>query len=366
MPEPLPLPIAATTPWSDPSWQDAWRAVLPHLLKKDRVLLPAGHWPTADVAKMRTYQYVIDIGDATVLFLYKGRMSGISHTVLNRVYNTWRPVFANDVFACFMRRRLPSLRNRALRRAPHYQPVREFLNARKLRRCKDTTFFVHIPKTAGTTVWEAIANPVPAKLYCENYEAFHRHPPQARNFDLIGGHVPLPILARAAAPADRFAALLRDPVARFRSAFLHCRRANEDPATFTSAMRLMRERPLTEFLSDPGASMEICQQTIMLGFAFDRVYGPDVEQQIFDRARAAVEQEGNVFATTRRVPQFIDTLRVRLGQSPLEGLPASRNASDARAQARDIEEFEASLPKIRSMVTMEQELYDIVARREAS
>lgn len=219
---------------------------------------------------------------------------------------------------------------------------------------------------AGTTVWEAIGNQVPAKLYCENYEAFNRHPPQARNFDLIGGHISLPILTRAAAPEDRFAALLRDPIARFRSAFLHCRRSDEDPETFTSAMRLMRERPLAEFLSDPGAPMEICQQTIMLGFAFDRIYGPEVEQDIFDRARLALEQEGNVFGTTRRLPHFIDTMRARLRLPPLGAAPGSRNACDITAQARDIEEFEASLPKIRTMITMEQALYDIAVRREIS
>lgn len=313
---------------------------------------------------MRIYRHVIDVGDATVLFLYKGRMSGISPATLKKIYHTWRPVFANDVFACFVRRGLRGLLDRKLRRAKHYEVVREFLGARKLRRCKDTTFFVHIPKTAGTTVWEAVAGSVPAKLYCENYEAFGCHPPVAANFDLIGGHVSLPILARWAGPNDRFASVLRDPLARFRSAFLHCRRAKEDVETFTPAMRMMRERPLADFLSDPGAPMEICQQTIMLGFAFDRVYGPEVEQEVFDRARAALDQSGSIFATARQLPDFIDRVRARLHLPPLEGQLPLRNASDMKAQARDIEEFEAFVPTIRGMLAMEQELYDIVARRE--
>lgn len=64
--------------WNDPAWQNAWQAVLPYLSRDDRVLVPDAHWPSTEVAEMRAYRYVIDIGDATVLFLYKGRMSGIS------------------------------------------------------------------------------------------------------------------------------------------------------------------------------------------------------------------------------------------------------------------------------------------------
>ncbi|WP_146220736.1 sulfotransferase family protein [Gluconacetobacter entanii] len=359
----------ATSSCSDPAWQEAWDAVVPTLSKKDRILLPVGQWPRADVAEMRTYRYVIEVGDATVLFLYKGRLSGIPRGVLKRIHDTWRPIFANAVFVCFRRSMWrPGFLNwkrEKERSSAHYGPVREFLDSRKLRRCRTTTFFVHIPKTAGTTVWEAVGNHVAAKLYCENHEPFERHPPQSADFDLIGGHVSLPIMARVAAPQDRFAAVLRDPVDRFRSAFLHCRRAHEDPKTFTKAMRLMRERPLAEFLRDPGAPMEICQQTIMLGFAFDRVYVPEVEQEIFDRACAAVEQEGNLFATTRGVARFVQTLRAKLHVVTSKETLGIRNACNPTEQARDIEEFEDSLPQIRTMIAMEQELYDRVARREA-
>ncbi|WP_225199337.1 hypothetical protein [Gluconobacter oxydans] len=205
---------------------------------------------------------------------------------------------------------------------------------------------------------------MPSKVYCESYEALIRYPLVAGNFDLVGGHVPLPILAQFAAPNDRFAGVLRDPVARFRSAFLHSRRADEDPRTFTDTMRLMRTTSLTDFLSHPDATMEICQQTIMLGFAFDDVYGPKVEQEIFNRARAAVEHKDNLFATTQRLPQFIDNMRIQLRLPPLEQPQSVRNASNPAAQAQDIEEFEASVPKIRELLTMEQELYDIVARKE--
>ena len=357
--------MSATSSCSDPAWQEAWDAVAPSLSQDDRILLPVGQWPHADV---RTYRYVIEIGDATVLFLYKGRLSGIARGVLKRVYDNWCPIFANAVFACFRRRRWPgflNLQREKARSSAHYGPIREYLKARKLKQCRNTIFFVHIPKTAGTTVWEAVGNPVAAKLYCENHEPFERHPPRARDFDLIGGHVSLPIMARVATRRDHFAAVLRDPVARFCSAFLHCRRSAEDPKTFTRAMRLMRERPLEEFLRDPGAPMEICQQTIMLGFAFDRVYGSEVEQEIFDRACAAVERKGNLFATTRGVPRFVQTLRARLRLMPFEGTLGTRNACNPTAQNRDIEEFAASLPQIRSMIAMEQELYDRVARQEA-
>lgn len=350
--------------WMDPLWQDAWLGVAPHLRQDDRILLPEGNWPVADVVEIRTYRYVIDIADATVLFLYKARIAGISHAVLKKIYATWRPVFANEVFACFMQPRRWELFRLKGRPGRHYQVIQQYLNARKLRRCSETIFFTHIPKTAGTSAWEAIARSVRSKVYYESYEALVRHPLVAANFDLVGGHVPLQILAHSAAPNDRFAGVLRDPLARFRSAFLHSRRMSEDPRTFTDTMRLMRETSLTDFLSHPDAKMEVCQQTIMLGFAFDDVYGSKVEQEIFDRARVAVEHKNNLFATTRRLPQFIDRMRAQLRLSPLEQSQFVRNASDLIAQTEDIEEFEASVPKIRELLTMEQELYDLVARGE--
>ncbi|EHH66900.1 sulfotransferase family 2 domain-containing protein [Gluconobacter morbifer] len=354
----------AETSWSDPLWRDAWLGVAPHLIRGDKILLPEGNWPDADDVEIRTYRYAIDIADATVLFLYKARIAGISHAVLKKIYATWKPIFANEVFACFVRRGRWSLFQQKKQYSLHYRIVEQYLNARKLRRCKETVFFAHIPKTAGTTAWEAVATSVPSKLYCESYEALVCHPVIAANFDLVGGHVPLPILARFARSNDRFASILRDPLARFRSAFLHARRANEDSRTFTDSMRLMRETSLADFLSHPDAPMEICQQTIMLGFAFDEIYSPKVEQKIFDLARSAVEDEGNFFATTRRLPQFIDTMRTALNLPLLEKEQPARNVSDHIAQTRDIEEFEAFIPKIREMLTMERALYDLVARKE--
>lgn len=57
-------------------------------------------------------------------------------------------------------------------------------------------------------------------------------------------------------------------------------------------------------------------------------------------------------------------MRAQLRLSPLEQSQSVRNASDLIAQTDDIEEFEASVPKIRELLTIEQELYDLVAREE--
>lgn len=125
--------------------------------------------PAIEVADMRTYRYVIDFEDVTIFFLYKGRISGIFSAVLQKIYNTWQPIYANDVFTCFKQRRSPALwphflsreyrQDRERRRATPYRPVSEFLNAPKLKRCRNTAFFVHIPKTAGATIWDGNRKP---------------------------------------------------------------------------------------------------------------------------------------------------------------------------------------------------------------
>ncbi|UMM09083.1 sulfotransferase family protein [Gluconobacter frateurii] len=347
----------------DPLWQDAWRAILPYLSPNDRILLPEGNWPTANVAEVRTYHYVIDIDDATVLILYKARMAGIPHDVLKKIYTTWKPIFANEVFACFKHYGFRRILDPVMRRAKHYRVIKEALYSRKLRRCRDTLFFVHIPKTAGTTVWEAIGERTPSKLYYESYESIVCSPPKCKNFDLIGGHVSLPLFAALAASNDCIAAVLRDPLARFRSAFLHSRRVNEDPQTFTDTMRFMRDNSLRDFLTYPDAVMEICQQTVMLGFDFNSPYDSSMEQGIFEQARAAVEQPKNLFATTCQLESFIGAMRTKLKLPLLDKPLPIRNASNHISQKQDIEEFEDSISKIREILHMDQDLYNIVRRK---
>lgn len=53
--------------------------------------------PAIEVADMRTYRYVINFEDVTIFFLYKGRISGIFSAGLQKIYNTWQPIYANDV-----------------------------------------------------------------------------------------------------------------------------------------------------------------------------------------------------------------------------------------------------------------------------
>ncbi|GAJ29206.1 hypothetical protein [Acidomonas methanolica] len=342
---------------SDPAWRAAWEAVRPLVGPHDTVLLPAGSWPDDLIAARREYQDRIEIGDASAVLLHKGRLCTLSRPELSRLLTEWQIVHANEVFICFCRDTPPSLKNRLRRYGKHVKPAWHHLAPRVRRRSAATLYFMHIPKTAGTSAWEAISRDVEAKLYYDGALPFLAHPPVQGDYDLIGGHIPLSVLERHAGPDALIAAVLRDPVMRFRSAFLHARRAGEDPATFSATMRRMREMPLSAFLDHPDARLETNLQIFMLGTPPDGEGHPSEFSDFVARAHAALDRPNRLFLPDVRLGAFIAAARKHLGL-PRRGAPsARRNVSDLVRQSRDLEEFAACIDRVRALAAPETALY---------
>jgi hypothetical protein len=341
----------------DRAWLEAWDALLPVLRSSDRILLPAGSWPEAPVSTVRQYADRIDIADANILLLHKARLGTLPRQDLARVCAEWTLIYANDVFVC-LARDLPSpsfLRRRTYLK--HFRPVRYYLEPRSFRRTKRTIYFVHIPKTAGTTAWDAITRPVKAKIYYDSNEAFRANPPAPHEYDIVGGHVFRSTFEQASDRKSTIACILRDPVARVRSAFLHARRRAEDPSTFSPTMRLMRDLPLAEFLEHPDAKVEANMQLLMLGAPSRRI-DMDVDSPEFQiRARAAIDCPRNIIMTTPQLETFIRHMRKMLGVRPLKGPLPRLNSFNPEEQRRDLAEFESLSDRVRTLAAPEYDLY---------
>jgi hypothetical protein len=348
----------------DRIWSETWDTIKRHIRAKEKLLLPEGDWPISDDLNVGFYNEEIEIGDSTLFLLHKGRMGCINKKILGHVFRRWNIILANDVFVGFTKKpiNIPFVNTLILPR--HARPVKNHLMARKKKRVSETAFFVHLPKAAGTTAWEAISKHVPSKVYYGTYPAFLANPPGRNEYDLVGGHIPLSIAAHHMGIEDQLICLVREPVSRFRSAFLHSRRPHEDPATFSPVMRAMREMPLKDFLKRPDARMEVCQQFLMLGFGFDREYDSARDDLMFQGIAEYVRNPQHVFMTAEAVETFADHAATLLKAPPLPRKVEARNVSDKQSQKSDMEEFNDCIDEIKSLNRAEAAVYNLVRTQE--
>ena len=344
----------------DPSWQAAWAAIEPVLRPGDRLLLPRGDWP-AFPRRTRFYEHEIRVGRANVLVLHKGRLAGLPKPALRRVMRRWRFVFANDVMVCFRKRQLLPLPKQ-----PHIDhadvcTLYQHVHSDRLKRIPGTVFFCHLPKAAGTTVWVALSRRVGSSIYYDSFETFRSNPPHPGEYDLVGGHVPLPLLLAQAGPGDRVVGLVREPTARFRSAFLHSRRPSEDPDTFTPIMQAMRRDPLGSFLGSHDGQMEMRQQLLTLGFDYGSDYAVGRDEELAAIARTLLSDQRCLFRPVEEIDGFVAQVEGMLGLDPSPGRPARLHTALPDDADPSLAEFEAALPVIAAGNAAERALYRFVA-----
>jgi len=348
----------------DRAWREVWDALAPTFCSQDNLLVPCGAWPEAKVQSMRQYTDSIDILDANILFLHKARLSSLPRKDLERVCNEWNLVFGNDVFVCLARDIVQPTKEQLGEYRKHFKPVQHYLTPSAYRRCAQTVYFVHIPKTAGTTVWNAITTGVQAKVYYESHNSFVNNPPRANEYDIVGGHVFKSAFERALTPDARIACVLRDPVERFRSAFLHSRRRSEDASTFSPTMKLMRELPLREFLNHPDAKIEANLQLLMLGASPEEMDAEVDSPRSRARAHAAIAETKNIIMTVSQLDAFVTYVRSFLGLHPLERSLPRLNSLNTADQQSDLAEFASYADCVRVMAAAEYDLFHRVVETQ--
>lgn len=348
----------------DACWKDAWIAARQYICPADKVLLPRGDWPHNEAVDVRYYDDRIDVDDATIFLLHKGRMGCIETPTLQRIFRTWQIFHANGVFICFRKRHSVSALLRSMPSRRHTRILKRHFNSRRLKRTDRTVFFVHLPKTAGTSVWAAFGRSVQSKIYYETYPSFLANPPAAGAYDLVGGHVPLRIMEPYVRSNDAVMCLYREPVSRFRSAFLHSRRPDEDPATFSPVMQAMRTMPLREFLKLPVARMEICQQSLMLGFSFQEHYTERLDDAIFSQIEHYVRDPRHIIMTSDAIGPFVNRAVGLLHASPM--VARRHNVSDIARQWADVAEFQDCLEEVKALSALDEAVYQLIKVRQGN
>ena len=345
----------------DRYWQAVHRALLPILSPADAVLMPRGDWDAFPCA-VRHYDAVIEPGEATVLVLHKGRLPGIRKSSLAAIAAEWGCVYANEVFAVFGRSRRSALEARCGLWRRHLRHVHAYLKAREAKRRESTLYYVHLPKTGGTSFWASLSRAFRSQVYYGDTRTFLANPPKPGEYDLVGVHFSPTLINGVLSRGDEVVGLMREPTARFLSSVAHCRRPTEDPVTFSPSQKAMREMHLSDFLKTEFARYEARAQLIELGRTPDLLAaGPNLpaagmdDQTLLANALGLLDQDRALIAPSESSDQLAALLERRLEVR----LPRLRalNVNDPADYARHADEFAEARPAIEALNASEGRLY---------
>lgn len=241
--------------YPDAFWEDAYTFLLEKLNRFSEAAMALAPErfgresivPYNDVDSDRRYDYIL---------LHKGMINHLpSRLVLS--LRSYGCIFTNDVFMVLTADGISAGKDLS-------RSLNDIINAywRSMEKSFGNIGFIHIPKTAGTSVVNALRGSFPAVKYIGKREEMG----DVSGYRSVCGHIFLSDLARLNTPFSTIFSVLRDPKERFLSAVAHCRRPGEDPSTLSPSMRAMREMSLKEYSLTHYFGRELCSTSIYLGW----------------------------------------------------------------------------------------------------
>jgi hypothetical protein len=343
----------------DRFWQAVYDALRPLLRDTDVVLAPRGDWPSFP-CNCAFYDDVIDIADTTVLVLHKGRLAGIQKHDLRNISREWQWIFANEVFVVLSRYAKIRRDVRFGLAFIHCWPVIRFLRSASLRRRRSRIVYIHVPKTGGTSMWEALKRAFPSHVYYSSMNACLTNPPASDDYDLIGLHFSPTVLSSYLSEDDWIVGMVRQPTERFLSGIVHSRRESEDPETFTFSMKAMREMDLIDYLMTEYGRYEARLQLMTFGPDYRQAADALSDEELLSSA-LAFARRGNVFlAPSERSHAFNRFVGKRLVFRPRA--LGRLNANEPAMHAAYISEFNRAVGLIDEINAREREFYDFVCQ----
>ncbi len=185
--------------------------------------------------------------------------------------------------------------------------------------------YIHIPKTAGTAVTDALRAIYPAeKIFGATfmYEYVSVDPAVFENYLLYKGHVHYSFAVKNFPKDTKYITVLRDPVERIISLYFYVRNYPEDilidpnvPDHQKEGVRLAKEKGIVEYLSsslpDVIHSTRNHQLMVLVGKqAFARVYTDP--EYVIDKAWSNISRFF-CYGIQELLPQFIEALAEKLG-----------------------------------------------------
>lgn len=171
----------------DPYWTDARNLLAAEMFRGRSILLPVAEWELQDNILV-TYdsQASVDISAVDLVVVHKALVGAVSISDLRQLLSSWTIVFANEVFVVFSRQAVKVDRISKDHIKPlkiHVDP-RQFWRENNPRPCA----FLHIPKTAGTSIWSQISAIAPSSIYFAADEALLNFDGDLNDYELVGGH----------------------------------------------------------------------------------------------------------------------------------------------------------------------------------
>lgn len=344
----------------DRKWHEVYKSVVPLLTGADVILAPRGDW-AAFPCPVNYYDNIIEPDGETVFFLHKSRLPAIRKEILATIMANWQCVFANGVFAVFVRSPRKYIDVRYGWQRVRLWVIERYLRSRALKQRKSTIYYVHLPKTGGTSMWSALTNTFRSSVYYGDINTFIANPPLPGEYDLVGLHFSPSVLDGLLTRGDVVAGTLRDPTKRFLSGIVHWRRQSEDPQAHTASQRAMRDMKLNEFVQTDFGSYETRVQLIALGTDYRYAFDSYDDHEMLCRATAFLGRADSIFVPSTDAGDVLEQLSQRLNfRAPqLRQL----NTNDTADYARYAQEFREALPVIEEKNAYERQLYDDLCHR---
>ncbi len=223
----------------DAWWWDAHQALLRHLPEGAKVLLPDGDWPNLpfQTTFYRGTDCNIAIDGYDAVLINKGMLASFRQADIRTCLKDLATVSANKVFVLFVQRP----RQRVLMLPFHLYPLKIYVDpARYRRRGMRRCAFIHIPKTAGTSIWAKISKAVHSNVYFSSNTTLAAFEGDLDAFEAVGGHIQAETLATKGW-RDPVFFVLRDPVERVLSFIAHAQRIGENLSRFDTSFHEARQ-----------------------------------------------------------------------------------------------------------------------------
>jgi hypothetical protein len=227
----------------DSYWKQAYEFAL-SIPRKRNILAPE----TIGYSSVRAYNSHGVLDDIDVVILHKDYISSLRQSFLKHLAH-FRCEFENPVFYVLMRSN----------EHPH-RHASALIDA--LCGSVPRIAFIHLPKTAGTSIFASLRKVAAGSQYFGTNDEFLNHG-SLDQYSVIGGHFKHSSLLAKAPFVRNVFSILRDPADRLLSAVAHARRET-NRKILGPRMTAMRELTLSEFLHSEYGPGEIHAQSYSL------------------------------------------------------------------------------------------------------
>lgn len=337
----------------DPYWKPVYRFIDER--KSEQFILPP-FIAFKDYDNGVSYLDFTEINGFDYFVLYKGLLLSLDFHHLDLILGK-KCVYANGVFAIFDLRHsrtesaeLPWHDDIRSVHQDYFDAKSEVINSKKL-------VFLHIPKCAGTSLYERLRRQSARSLYVSGANAYLKK--KKGGFDhlnILAGHFSRRNIIEKFAPGTHidWVTILRNPVDRLLSMVQHARRS--DIENYGPAMVEMREKPMSELLDTKKFFNQMHISFICLS---DRRPQNILELDLQDVAQECLDflaQDNVIFGFQDSLNDIPKLLNMKLGYNL--DIPKQLNTAGGRQYEKSIDDVQDVLGEIKKKLEVDFWFYE--------